>query len=97
MSDVKTVAEVIASLNALSEHDIYKLFVEEGITGRRRITLDCPIARYVHAETGAGVQVGATYLNELDEFCDHRRHDLSKSVSDFIMAFDDGRYEDLLA
>lgn len=92
-----TVQSVVASLNLLSMHGVRALLVEKGIRGRRRITLDCPIANYVHSETGVGVQVGATYLNELDAFNDHRRHDLSKSVSDFIMAFDGGNFNDLLA
>lgn len=92
-----TVESVVKSLNQLGEHGIHALLVEKGIKGRRKITLDCPIARYIRVETSVGVQVGATYLNEIDAFGDHRRHDLSKSVSDFIMAFDDGRYEDLIA
>lgn len=91
-----TVESVVKSLNQLGERGIHALLVEKGIKGRRRVTLDCPIARYVHAETGVGVQVGGTFLLELVPG-DRRKHDLSESVANFIMVFDDGRYEDLIA
>lgn len=91
-----TVASIVAQLNRFGEHGIHQLLLEKGIKGRRRITLDCPIARYVYAETGAMVQVGGYWLNEFTAVTSYR-HSLSDSVADFIASFDGGKYPDLLA
>lgn len=92
---MKTVTEVIASLNALSEYGIYKLFVEEGVKGRRHATCYCPVANYVRAETGAFVQMGLYTLNDLESIAP-RSYEVGQSVSDFIASFDQGEYDDLL-
>jgi len=94
---MRTIQEVINSLNALNADGIHDLLAEKGIRGRRHITTDCPIANYVRTETDIFVQVGAYTLNDLS--CvpvTPRTYDLGNSITDFIVAFDEEQYPDLI-
>lgn len=89
-----TVSSVVRSLNQLGMHGVHALLVEKGIRGRRRVTMSCPIANYVRAETGIDVMVGGYWLKEVA--LTDIKHSLSDSVADFITAFDGGQFDDLL-
>jgi len=94
---MRTIQEVINSLNALNADGIHDLLAEKGIRGRRHITTDCPIANYVGAETDVSVQVGAYTLNDLSPMpVALRTYGLGSSITDFIVAFDHEQYPDLI-
>jgi hypothetical protein len=94
---MRTIQEVIDSLNALNADGIHDLLAKKGIRGRRHITTDCPIANYVRIETDIFVQVGAfTLIDRTSTSTSSHVYRLGDSIADFIMTFDEEQYPDLI-
>lgn len=78
--------------------------VAEGVTGRRSQSRDCAIARYLGAVVGADPAVGTITVSQT-AVCISGRHwwtpkarrSLPHAIRQFIIAFDTGRYPQLVA
>lgn len=75
----------------------------QGIVGQSGSTHECPVARYLVAQTGLRVRVLAgnvvLYPAEVDEFglgFVITKVSLPRSVGTFVMMIDSGRYPDLV-
>jgi hypothetical protein len=62
-----TPAEVIAKLGELEPDEIARLLADEWIVGEVAAARECPVARYVHQQTGVLVFVGAGQWRTGDE------------------------------
>ena len=100
---MRTIEEVAAEIRALPSADAIADFLRaRHIRGKRKEETDCPLARYIRAETGKLVSIGPQH-NETGEigtcavanFTDVD-HVLCTHAHDFYRAFDDGtHYGDL--
>lgn len=93
---MRTIEEVIDSLDGYTAYDIYKFFILNDVKGWRRSRGRCPIANFMSAETGVKVLVGATMIT-VDDDDDERSYDMGTSMCGFVEAFDVGEFPDLYA
>jgi hypothetical protein len=82
-----TPAEVIAKLGELDADELARLFADEDIVGTFG-SYECPVARYVHQQTGEHVHVYGTA-----EWVHGKRvFSLPASITEFVKRFDSERY-----
>jgi hypothetical protein len=86
-----TPAEVIAKLGELTPDEIARLFADEDIVGEPGAADECPVARYVHRQTGEPVSVNCGAWG-----VDGHHGLLPESVKAFVTLFDSGRYPHLI-
>jgi hypothetical protein len=87
---VNTPADVIAKLATLGEpRQIADHLLAQGIRGDHR-TDTCPVARYVHQETGQRVSVGSPFWSAGDTL-----HRIPGELARFVQAYDFGFFPEL--
>jgi hypothetical protein len=87
-------AEVIAKLGELTPAEIAQLFAEEGITGEVADARECPVARYVHQQTGVLVSIGAGHW--LPQAAAGTAEALPENVETFVRLFDSVEWPHLI-
>lgn len=88
-----TPAEVIAKLGELEPDGIARLLDDEEIVGEVADARECPVARYVHQQTGVLVFVGGSVWSSVSEA---GRGSLPENVRTFVRLFDSERYPHLI-
>lgn len=96
--NLPTVAEVIDKLAALGGSAQIAMYLrEQRCVGDLGWSRSCPVARYVHRETGESVRIGGVvYLQRLGWDGADVVRSLPEPVGEFIEDFDGGRYPDLI-
>ena len=97
MPDCETV------LNRLSEQcktaeEVRRFFILNNITGKTVTFSQCPLARYITAETGERWGLSGTAAERIDRpnpFA--TRVPLSEQLEEFVHMFDEGQFEELVS
>jgi hypothetical protein len=96
VNDLPTAVAALAQLNRIGDHTaIANHLRKRGIRGIYDNGIACPVARYVHAETGGRtVLISASVWMDDDEDATYRG--TPDNVSDFVQMFDMRQYPDLI-
>ncbi len=91
-TEMLTVGELVAALNAMTTHGIATLFEKEEIKALRSNSQECAVARYLKKHTGHVVRVGGNVIYDQTA---NSYHPVSSKLAHFILLFDMGHFPEL--
>lgn len=86
-----TLRETLDELGELPPRKIYRLFMAEGIRGKRSNSTECPVALYLTRETDCPIMVSPWFARGPG----YDMYELPRSIRTFIERFDVGFYRKL--